>query len=122
MGNLIAIVNMYAPTKDSTIAQNDFFEKLHSLVLLNSDVSIIIAGDFNICLNLENDKKGGTVNGNSTYRNILLNLLEENDLADIWRCRHQDKHRYTWHGKGKAGLVQSRLDFFNIEFIRTTSL
>ena len=52
--------------------------------------------------------------GNSTYRNMLLNLLEENDLVDIWRFRHQDKHQYTWRGISRAGLVQSRLDFLEI--------
>ena len=65
-----------------------------------SENPLIIGGNFNICLNLNLDRKK------------LLDLIEEFDLVDVWRQRNLEKHQYTWPGKGKQGLVQSRLDFF----------
>ena len=40
--------------------------------------------------------------------------MEEFSLVDIWRLRNQDKHQFTWGGKGRGGIVQSRLDYFLI--------
>ena len=110
--NPIVIINLYAPTKDNAAGQNDFIEKLNSLVEEYSDKPLIIGGDFNICLNLKLDKKGGVTEEISSYRNKVLDLMEEFDLVDIWRHRNLDKNQYTWRGKVKQGLVQSRLDFF----------
>ena len=35
-------------------------------------------------------------------------------MVDIWRLRNQDKRQFTWRGKSRSGVVQSRLDFFII--------
>ena len=40
--------------------------------------------------------------------------MEEFSLFDIWRLRNHDKRQFTWRGKGRGGIIQSRLDFFLI--------
>ena len=47
--NNIIIVNLYAPTKDKSNAQNQFLEALKTKLECYSDKNIIIGGDFNVC-------------------------------------------------------------------------
>ena len=110
----ITIINIYAPTKDNDKAQTEFSDNLSDIIEQNSGTPLIIGGDFNTCLNPNMDTKGGSIESESNYKNKLLDLAEEYDLVDIWRLRNTEKKQYTWRGKGKAGLVQSRLDFFLI--------
>ena len=98
--NLVTIINVYAPTKDNSSKQDEFINELHRLVERFCDNPLIIAGDFNICLDLKLDKKGGLLDETSNYRNSLLNAMEEYDLVDVWRHRNFDKRQYTWGGKG----------------------
>ena len=40
--------------------------------------------------------------------------MTEYSLVDIWRIRNKELSQFTWKGKGQAGLVQSRIDFWLI--------
>ena len=40
--------------------------------------------------------------------------MTEYSLVDIWRVRNKELSQFTWRGKGQAGLVQSRIDFWLI--------
>ena len=92
----VVMVNVYAPTKDKVLLQNSFLESLRNLVEKYSDKPMIIGGDFNICLNSMKDKKGGTLERDSTYKSNLLNFIEEYSLVDIWRLKNTDKQQFTW--------------------------
>ena len=73
---------------------------------------LILAGDFNTYLNL--DKKGGSIGSESKYSKQLNSLCEEFDLLDIWRTNNSTECKFTWRDNTRAGIVQSRLDFFLI--------
>ena len=47
--SIYIIVNIYAPTKDDTKAQNAFLNQVIQLIEEYSDNPLIIGGDFNIC-------------------------------------------------------------------------
>ena len=76
--------------------------------------NLIIAGDFNTCLDPKLDKKGGTAESPSIYSKAVNAFCEQLSLTDIWRTRNPAKHRFTRRDCTRAGLVQSRLDYFFI--------
>ena len=86
-----------------------FLSKLKEIVEKHSDKPLIIGGDFNTCLNPDLDKKGGTLEQISSYQSSLLNFIDEFSLVDIWGIRNKSKSQCSWRGKGKTGLVQSRI-------------
>ena len=43
--NPIVMINLYAPTKDNTIGQNNFIDNLSSIIEEYSDIPMIIGGD-----------------------------------------------------------------------------
>ena len=57
--NPFVIVSVYFPTKDKQTQQMDFLSYFKSLVNDYVGKNLLICGDFNICLNLKFDKKGG---------------------------------------------------------------
>ena len=108
------IVNIYAPTKDNITLQNNFLVNLNKILENYNDKPMIIGGDFNTNLNDDLDKRGGIGIQPSSYRDNLIKFIDEFSLVDIWRLRNQDKYQFTWRGKSRSGIVQSRLDFFII--------
>ena len=46
---------------------------------------------------------------NPKVRTEVLNLIDENNLVDVWRYQHPGIKRYTW--RKKPPFKQSRLDF-----------
>jgi len=50
----------------------------------------------------------------SNYANILKAFNEEHNLIDSFRTLQPDCLKYTWRGKTRNGLVQSRLDYLFI--------
>jgi len=113
-GLALKVANVYAPTKDKPTQQKVFYEKIGERLEEFFDEQIVLGGDFNQCLNPEVDKRGGRVEPESDVRLKLETLLEQMDLVDIWRIRYPNMRRYTWRGKGRGGLVQSRIDYFFI--------
>ena len=72
----------------------------------------MIGGDFNTYLDQNLDKKGGQPEPNSRYRTNLLSLLEEFNLVNIWCLRNTSALKFTRRENTRAGLIQSRLDYF----------
>ena len=112
LGEEISLVNIYAPTKDKTAEQIDFFNTLVTQ-LDNCSLNTIIGGDFNICLR-DIDKSGGRKEPVSGYATAIKNFMEACDYVDVWRLHHPNEKRYTWRESNKNGLIQSRLDFWLI--------
>ena len=71
-----------------------------------------MGGDFNVCLNQNLDKKGGTVETVSNYCKNLKHLIDEYMLVDIWRHRNKAVSQYTRRERSRNGIVQSRLDYW----------
>ena len=113
-GQNFTVVNVYAPTKDKEVEQIRFIDfVLHTLENYGND-NLIIGGDLNTCLDPKIDKKGGIVEKCSLYAKKVLELNEEFNLVDIWRVTNPDSQKYTWRGRTRNGLVQSRLDYWLI--------
>ena len=58
--------------------------------------NIIIGGDFNFVMNDDLDAKNQCTSHNST-RMVLSQLIDNNDLVDIWRIKNPDTFSFTWH-------------------------
>jgi exonuclease III len=107
----LTLLNYYGPTKDNTSAQIDCLNIVKPIILQNID-ELLWGGDINLNLDPKHDKKGGKVENVSEYPKQVSNLMEENNLIDIWRVMNPDETRYTWHQNTVKGIVQSRLDYW----------
>ena len=69
-------------------------------------------GDWNLCLNAEKDCENYLNINNPRARNVVLNLLDENDFKDPWRIMNENARKYTWRRLNPT-TKQSRLYFFS---------
>jgi len=114
MDKSFIILNVYLPTKDKRQEQHACIDELSELLREYLDRTIILAGDMNLCLQPELDKCGGTAEPISENNVKLCSLLEYLELIDIWRVRNPELRKFTWRGKTRRGVTQSRLDYFFI--------
>ena len=70
----------------------------------------IIAGDLNLCFDVEMNKRG-TLYNNTKALEILKIHMEENFMVDIWRMKNPEDFAFTWKRKAPS-LVMPRLDYF----------
>jgi exonuclease III len=108
----VLLLDIYAPTKDHVTDQIQTILSIHEKLEDLTDKPLIMAGDFNTCLNPEIDKLGGRNEKTSHYTKTLTDFMETVDVNDIWRVRNPDSKRYTRRQNTKAGMVHSRIDFF----------
>ena len=108
------LINVYAPTKDNSKEQKQFFEYVNDRLEDYTGCNIIIGGDFNVCLNPNLDKQGGAKVKQSARAKQIYEIAETNDLIDVWRTFNEDKRQFTWRSFTKNGRVSSRLDFWLI--------
>ena len=85
-----SICNIYAPNKDTPKFYQDIELKMHGL-----EANMIIMGDYNLAIQPEIDREGTELNDNKS-RDVLLEIMEEYLLVDIWRVRNNDKKEYSW--------------------------
>ena len=107
----VTLVNIYGPNRDDT----DFFNNLMDQIEELPNDHRIIGGDFNVILDLEQDRKGGSKTTHLKSQEILHQWFEDKDLVDIWRAQHPCTAQYTWFRK-KPTPVYSRLDYFIVSF------
>ena len=104
----LTIINIYGPNKDDTL----LFKTLAKF-LQDTNENILIGGDFNTVLDTNLDKKNGRADTHKHCRDNLNNIIDENNLIDVWRMHNPNKCQFTWHSNGKPPIF-SRLDFFLI--------
>ena len=104
----LTLVNIYGPNTD-----NPCFYKLilQRLKLLNN-TSHILGGDWNLVLNPYIDTHKYVNVNNPNAREVVLEIISELDLVDIWRDHNPELQKYTW--RRNTPLKQARLDFFFI--------
>ena len=107
----LILVNIYGPNDDDP----NFYEKLGETCaeMGNESVPFIIAGDLNMALNGKIDTVNYVRENNTKARDVLLRIMEENDLIDIFREREGNLKRYTWRNNGPL-VKQARLDYILI--------
>ena len=105
---LFTLANIYAPNEDDPTFFKQVFDRLHDFAC----EEIIVGGDFNLVLDVKEDKKGGLPRTHQNALKIINQTCEELNLTDVWRTLNAGKHRYTW--RRKKPEIQCRLDFFLI--------
>ena len=108
----LLICSIYGPNGDEPQFYLNFIELLESFDNSNH----IIAGDWNLVLNIEQDKKGGLPQTNALSRDIILSWMEESDLVDIWRHEHPEDFKFTWKRLRPNPGIFCRLDFILMSF------
>ena len=105
----ILISNVYAPNSDSPL----FFEEWLKNVSRFTPEFYLLAGDFNLVLDLNLDKSGGSYATHSKSKDLLTSYMKTLNLIDIWREMHPDSQGYTWK-RLRPSPIFERLDFFLI--------
>ena len=95
--NKIIVFNVHAPNTDKD--QIEFFKTLHDEISNDNEHDILIlAGDFNIVIDVGINKK----NGNKTIKKSVQNIktiLDDNYLIDVWRRKNPRKKCLPGHKK-----------------------
>ena len=68
-----------------------------------------MAGDFNLTLNNEIDRKGSCYNHQKSAE-LINKYMDTLNFNDIWRTLHPDTRQFTWM-RNKPRLHYARLDF-----------
>ena len=105
---LYTIANIYGPNNDDPEFFKQFGENLFDF---NGD-HVILAGDFNLVLEVEKDKQGGNPTTHNSALQELHKIIQNLDLGDIWRALNPETKRFTW--RRRKPNIQCRLDFFLI--------
>ena len=105
---LFTLANIYVPNEDNPTFLKQVFDRLHDFAC----EEIILGGDFNLVLDVKEDKKGGLPRTHQNALKIINQTCEELNLTDVWRTLNAGKHRYTW--RRRKPEIQCRLDFFLI--------
>ena len=109
----IILINYYAPNEERQQVQvfteiSDILEKME----LEEDTQLIWGGDFNSFFDCKLDADGGNPKLKIQSITILVSMMSENDLCDIFRVRNPEMKLYTW--RRKTPFKQRRLDYFLI--------
>ena len=85
------LVNLYGPKNDNP----QFYENLTKKIFEFENEKVIICGDWNFVINPEIDSFNYLHINNPKARQIVLNLLEEENFKDVWRIMNEDSRKYT---------------------------
>ena len=109
-GSDFVLVNTYIPNTETE--QVAFLKDMSELLsTIDTRENIIWGGDFNCCFE-KLDTEGGNFKPKRRTINYLNEIMEQDDLCDIWRIQNPDKRQYTW--RQKTPFIQRRLDFYLI--------
>ena len=106
-GQYVTTLGIYAPNQDSPT----FFTGLETIMKERSENKIII-GDFNLTLNVDNDRCQ-TYHNNQKAKEKLEDIMDQFCLKDVWRCQHPTERQYSWFKRGDIQKA-SRIDFMLI--------
>ena len=103
------LVNLYGPNNDNP----QFYENLIKKISEFENDNVIICGDWNFVINQEADSFNYLHIYNLKVRQIVLNLLEEENFKDVWRIMNKDSRKYIWRRLSPI-KKQARLDHFSV--------
>ena len=92
----LILCNVYAPNNDDST----FFLEMVKLVdsyTATLHEGVIVAGDFNLVLDPEKDRRGASMSNHERSLQILVDYMERASLCDVWRTMNPSSSRYTWH-------------------------
>lgn len=103
----ITLLNIYAPNTDDI----NFFTTIEDIVIEHNSESLILGGDFNNVINVELDKLNGRKDTNKRCSAKIGDIINNNELYDIYRVRYPNTKRFTWHSNHRPPIF-CRLDYF----------
>lgn len=107
----LTVANIYAPNDDNA----EFFLNIINIIENFPNDHRIVGGDFNLVLDLQLDKIGGSFKTHTKSQKTILSWIEETNLVDAWRHKNPNLKKFTWCRKN-PNFVGCRLDFFLISF------
>lgn len=111
---LFIIINIYV--HNQTLDKLKILDHLDNLIktLKNKYPNgiIIVGGDFNIQLNKDQDKLIKTNHHDSQSANKLNNIIDQNDLSDLWRYVHGKNEGFTFKNHNQL----TRIDYFLVSY------
>lgn len=105
-GENVTLINIYGPNKDSP----EFYTSLKKDIQDFANESVILCGDFNLVQKPECDTLNYVNINNPQARKVLLDVMKDLKLEDIWRTINPDVKGYTW--QTDSHRKQARLDYF----------
>ena len=102
------LVNLYGPNRDSP----EFYNGIKDYIANPDFQNVIIAGDFNLILDPSKDCENYRNVNNPRAREVVQDMIDSQDLCDIWRELNLDIHRFSWRRNNP--FQQARLDYFLI--------
>ena len=102
------LITIYGPNSDNP----NFFKNMQDILEQNSADYSIVCGDFNMVLNPELDTYNYLYINNPKARTAVQNMIDSEDLIDIFRQNYPQTRRYTWRKRNP--IKQARLDYFLI--------
>ena len=106
-GREITLASIYGPNEDNP----NFYENLLRNIADFENENVIVCGDWNLVLDTEKDCFNYLHVNNPRARNVVLNLMEQENFIDVWRVMNEDKKQYTWRRLNPT-KKQARLDYF----------
>ena len=103
---ILNIICVYGPNTDNT----EFYKDVQDLLEDTNSEFTLICGDFNLVLNPDLDSYNYKHINNPRARQIVLNMMVECDLCDVYRQFNPDRRHFTWRQKNP--VKQARLDYF----------
>ena len=76
----------------------------------HNESDILICGDFNVTLNHAIDNDQYAAERNKRARTDINNIIEQQEMSDVYRVIHGDQREYTWFCEG--GNQKARLDYY----------
>ena len=102
------MITIYAPNVDNP----NFFRTIENLILHSDADYNLLCGDFNLVLDPSKDAFNYHKINNPNSRQSVLEIMNANNLIDIFRLCHPNDKRYTWRRKNP--IKQARLGYFLI--------
>ena len=99
------LCNIYAPGKDKP----SFIIDMMKLTQEFCENRIFI-GDFNVVFEPEMDRLNSKFNKPKT-KEMLLQIMDDLLLCDVWRIHNPDKKQYSWMKLEKKRTLASRIDY-----------
>ena len=103
------LINIYGYNHDDVSQLNT----INKTIMENNENTFIIGGDFNTIVNPLLDKKNGNLNAHKQGSKRLNEILNQNELIDVWRIKNPDTKMFTWHSNTNPPVF-CRLDYLFI--------
>ena len=105
----VLLVNIYGPNEDDPT----FFESIFKQINNTDIMEYIIAGDFNVVMEPSMDRSDNVCYSPKSA-NLLYEIKEDAELADIWRIRNPNSKIFSWMRENKdknKNVSASRINY-----------